>query len=84
MPLWDAAKLLDKVGLTVHGEVTRACLLLLGLPERATALLSPHPVEITWKVAAERVAELSSAVFADHHPRGAAHSQPQYQALPRQ
>ena len=63
VPLWDAAKLLDKVGLTVHGQVTRACLLLLGLPERATALLSPHPVEITWKVAAERVAELFHPPF---------------------
>ena len=47
VPLWDAAKLLDKVGLTVHGQVTRACLLLLGLPERATALLSPHPGRVS-------------------------------------
>ena len=60
---WDATKLLDKVGLTVHGQITRACLLLLGLPERAAALLSPHPVEITWKVAAERAAELFHPPF---------------------
>lgn len=57
IPQWSVEKLLDKVGLTIHGRITRACLLLLGLPERATALLSPHPAEITWKVAAERVAE---------------------------
>jgi len=57
IPQWSAEKLLDKIGLTIHGCITRACLLLLGLPERATALLSPHPAEITWKVAAERVAE---------------------------
>ncbi len=57
IPQWSTEKLLDKIGLTIHGRITRACLLLLGLPERATALLSPHPAEITWKVAAERVAE---------------------------
>lgn len=60
---WPVTKLLDKIGLTVHGQVTRACLLLLGLPERAITLLSPHPVEITWKVAAERVAELFHPPF---------------------
>lgn len=55
--LWSPEKLLDRIGLTIHGRVTRAALLLLGRPERATALLSPHPVEMTWKLAAERVAE---------------------------
>ena len=57
IPDWSVEKLLDKIGLTVHGQITRACLLLLGTPESATALLSPNPVEITWKLAAERVAE---------------------------
>lgn len=57
VPQWNVEKLLDKIGLTIHGRITRACLLLLGRRESATALLSPHPVEITWKVAAERVAE---------------------------
>ena len=57
VPQWSAEKLLDKIGLTIHGGITRAGLLLLGRRESATALLSPHPVEITWKVAAERVAE---------------------------
>ena len=54
---WSAQRLLDKIGLTVNGRITRACLLLLGRRESATALLSPHPAEITWKLAAERVAE---------------------------
>lgn len=54
---WSTDKLLDKIGLTIHGRITRACLLLLGRAESATALLSPHPVEITWKLAAERAAE---------------------------
>ncbi len=54
---WGDAKFLDKVGLTLNGQITRAALLLLGLDERATALLSPHPAEITWKVATERVVE---------------------------
>ena len=57
IPHWSAEKLLDKIGLTLHGRITRACMLLLGNPESATAFLSPHPAEITWKVAAERVAE---------------------------
>lgn len=57
IPQWSAEKLLDKIGLTIHGRITRAGLLLLGSRESATALLSPHPVEITWKLAAERVAE---------------------------
>ena len=57
IPHWSAEKLLDKIGLTLHGRITRACMLLLGHPESATAFLSPHPAEITWKVAAERVAE---------------------------
>lgn len=57
IPQWSVEQLLDRIGLTIHACVTRAGLLLLGRPERATALLSPHPVEMTWKVAAERVAE---------------------------
>ncbi|WP_024539782.1 RNA-binding domain-containing protein [Comamonas badia] len=54
---WSAQQLLDRIGLTIHGRITRACLLLLGTRESAMALLSPHPVEITWKLAAERAAE---------------------------
>jgi ATP-dependent DNA helicase RecG len=57
IPRWSDAKFLDKVGLTLNGRLTRAALLLLGRAERATALLSPHPAEITWKVPAERVVE---------------------------
>ncbi len=57
IPHWSAEKLLDKIGLTLHGRITRACMLLLGHLESASAFLSPHPAEITWKVAAERVAE---------------------------
>ncbi|MDD2544895.1 MAG: ATP-binding protein [Burkholderiaceae bacterium] len=57
IPDWSVEKLLDKIGLSINGQITRACLLLLGTPESATALLSPHPAEMTWKLAAERVAE---------------------------
>jgi len=57
IPHWSVTKLLDKVGATLNGRVTRTGLLLLGRAERATALLSPNPAEITWKIAAERVAE---------------------------
>ena len=49
---WDAITFLDKCKLASHGGLTRAALLLLGRPE-AVRLLSPHPVQITWKLETE-------------------------------
>jgi len=49
---WDAITFLDKCKLASRGGVTRAALLLLGRPE-AVQLLSPHPVQITWKLETE-------------------------------
>jgi ATP-dependent DNA helicase RecG len=53
VPGWSDIEFLNRARLTRDGVLTRACLLLLGLRERA-ALLSPHPAELTWKRPAER------------------------------
>jgi len=46
---WSLANFLDRAKLTYDGTVTRTALLLLGKPESAY-LLSPHPVQMTWKL----------------------------------
>lgn len=53
---WSDAVFLDKAKLTINGKITRAALILLGRPE-ATHLLSPHPAEISWRLAEERASE---------------------------
>ena len=54
---WSVATFLDKAKLTQSGQITRATLLLLGKAE-STYLLSPHPVQMTWKLeGAERAYE---------------------------
>lgn len=46
---WPLPAFLDRARLTQNGQCTRATLLLLGRPESAF-LLSPHPVQMTWKL----------------------------------
>lgn len=46
---WPLGAFLDRARLTHNGHITRAALLLLGKPESAW-LLSPHPVQLTWKL----------------------------------
>ncbi|MCK9314743.1 MAG: putative DNA binding domain-containing protein [Verrucomicrobia bacterium] len=46
---WSPVNFLDRAKLTYDGKVTRTALLLLGKPE-STYLLSPHPVQMTWKL----------------------------------
>lgn len=46
---WSLANFLNRAKLTYDGKVTRTALLLLGKPE-STYLLSPHPVQMTWKL----------------------------------
>lgn len=46
---WDTATFLDRAHLTIHGGITRACLLLLG-KEHVTALLNPFVAEMSWKL----------------------------------
>ncbi|MDO9067589.1 MAG: putative DNA binding domain-containing protein [Deltaproteobacteria bacterium] len=50
---WDDATFLNKAKLTIHGAVTNAALLLLGLPE-STSLLSPAVARISWILKNER------------------------------
>ena len=56
LPLWNDMQFLDKAKLSIHGEITRAALLLLGRAE-SVHWLSPHPAEISWKLPDERVIE---------------------------
>lgn len=46
---WDDATFLDRAGLTIDGQITRAALLLLGKPS-STHLLSPYLAQIVWKL----------------------------------
>ncbi len=50
---WDDGTFLNKTKLTIHGAVTNAALLLLGLPE-SSSLLSPAVARITWLLKNER------------------------------
>jgi ATP-dependent DNA helicase RecG len=52
---WADDVFLDKAGLTVGGQITRAALLLLGAPT-SRYLLNPNPAEITWKLVGEEQA----------------------------
>ncbi|MGV1916142.1 RNA-binding domain-containing protein [Rhizobium sp. 22-785-1] len=49
---WSDATFLNRAKLTQSGAITRTALLLLGKAESAWRL-SPHPVEITWKLEGE-------------------------------
>jgi ATP-dependent DNA helicase RecG len=53
---WDTNEFLDRAKITLHGQITRAALLLLGLPE-SVGLLPHSTAEITWKVPDERIAK---------------------------
>ncbi len=54
---WPLESFLDRSKLTQEGKLTRTALLLLGKAESAY-LLSPHPVQMTWKLeGAERAYE---------------------------
>jgi ATP-dependent DNA helicase RecG len=46
---WSDQTFLDRAKLTQQGKLTRASILLLGKNE-STYLLSPHPVQLTWKL----------------------------------
>ena len=49
---WSPEVFLEKVGLIRKGQITRACLFLLGKPE-SNFLVSPHMAQITWKLETE-------------------------------
>lgn len=46
---WTTEVFLEKIGLVRKGQITRACLFLLGKPE-SNYLVSPHMAQITWKL----------------------------------
>ncbi|HLP26049.1 MAG TPA: RNA-binding domain-containing protein [Acidobacteriota bacterium] len=46
---WDVPTFLEQAKLTVHGGITRACLLLLGR-DTVTTLLNPFVAELSWKL----------------------------------
>jgi ATP-dependent DNA helicase RecG len=53
---WTTQEFLDRAKITLHGQITRTALLLLGLPQ-SVGLLSGSVAEITWKVPDERIAK---------------------------
>lgn len=50
---WDTKTFLDKAKITQNGRITRTALLLLGKSE-SSFLLSPHPLQITWKLSTKK------------------------------
>ncbi|MGD0958553.1 MAG: RNA-binding domain-containing protein [Methylomonas sp.] len=59
---WDDATFLNKAKLTIHGAITNAALLLLGLPESAS-LLSPAVARISWLLKNDRNEDLDYEHF---------------------
>lgn len=60
---WPDAVFLDRARLTQDGQITRTALLLLGKRE-STYKLSPHPVQLTWKLeGAERAYQHFASPF---------------------
>lgn len=53
---WSTDEFLDRAKITLHGQITRTALLLLGLPQ-SVGLLPGSTAEITWKVPDERIAK---------------------------
>ena len=56
IPNWSTEEFLNRAKITLHGKITRAALLLLGLPQ-SVGLLPNSTAEITWKVPDERIAK---------------------------
>ena len=53
---WSTEEFLNRAKITLHGQITRTALLLLGLPQ-SVGLLPNSAAEITWKVPDERIAK---------------------------
>ncbi len=53
---WSTEEFLDRAKITLHGQITRTALLLLGQPQ-SVGLLPNSTAEITWKVPEERIAK---------------------------
>ncbi|UUZ66691.1 transcriptional regulator [Polaromonas sp. P2-4] len=53
---WSTEEFLNRAKITLHSQITRTALLLLGLPQ-SVGLLPGSTAEITWKVPDERIAK---------------------------
>lgn len=53
--LWDDATFLDKIKITIGGQITNTAIILLGKPE-SSHLISPSVAQITWKLDTEEKA----------------------------
>jgi ATP-dependent DNA helicase RecG len=53
---WSTEEFLDRAKITLHGQITRTALLLLGTPQ-SVGLLPNSTAEITWKVPQDRIAK---------------------------
>jgi len=53
---WSSTEFLDRAKITLHGNIIRTALLLLGTPQ-SVGLLPHSTAEITWKVPDERIAK---------------------------
>ncbi len=53
---WNTDEFLNRAKITLHGQITRTALLLLGHPQ-SVGLLPNSTAEITWKVPEERIAK---------------------------
>ncbi len=62
IPGWSTEEFLDRAKITLHGQITRTALLLLGLPQ-SVGLLPNSTAEIIWKVPEERIAKLFGPPF---------------------
>jgi ATP-dependent DNA helicase RecG len=56
IPGWSTEEFLDRAKITLHSQITRTALLLLGQPQ-SVGLLPNSTAEITWKVPEERIAK---------------------------
>lgn len=52
---WSLKTFLDRAKITIDGKITRTAIILLGKPESAS-LISPNPVQMTWKLQGEEKA----------------------------
>jgi ATP-dependent DNA helicase RecG len=52
---WSLETFLDRARITIDGKITRTAIILLGKPESAF-LVSPNPVQMTWKLQGEEKA----------------------------
>ncbi|APW45394.1 hypothetical protein RA876_02305 [Rhodoferax antarcticus] len=76
---WSVTEFLDRAKITLHGQITRTALLLLGRPD-SVALLTPNSAEISWLVREERIAKLAASWMASQKTISLASAPPVFTA----